>query len=310
MAKDLFNNEIIEDVILRDIFIEPPFSVIDTKTGRWQNRKRKWINLGIKSELGRLDNLTGVENAKNYDYDYGHKYLINNGTSIFDPALTELILKWYANNKSDIIDPFAGGSVRGVVSNYLGHNYTGIELRQEQVDSNREQALNILPINKQPQWYVGDSDSVLDDFNRSYDFLITCPPYMDLEVYSNNELDLSNMEYDLFIEKYNSIILKSCKLLKTESFACVVIGDIRNKQGYYEDFISITKAAFYKAGMCLYNDIIILNSIGTASLRAKKTFNADMKNTKVHQNLLVFRKPKRIDKAQSAWAKKLNKKTY
>ena len=303
MAKNLFGQEIVQDTILRDYFIEPPFSVIDTKTGRWQSRKNKWLNLGIKSELGRKENLIGVENARNYDYNYSKKYCINKGTSIFDPALAELILKWYAKDKSNIIDPFAGGSVRGIVANYLGHYYTGIELRQEQVDSNREQALNILEINKQPQWYSGDSDSILLNFNKRFDLLLTCPPYLDLEIYSNDVNDLSNMDYKSFVEKYYSIIEKSCDLLNGDSFACIVVGDVRNKQGYYKDFITLTKHAFYNAGLVLYNDIIILNSIGTASLRAKKTFSASQKNVKIHQNLLVFKKPKQLDKVEGVWAK-------
>jgi len=34
---DLFGNEIKLDPLLRDKFIEPPFSILDTKTGSWQN---------------------------------------------------------------------------------------------------------------------------------------------------------------------------------------------------------------------------------------------------------------------------------
>jgi hypothetical protein len=46
MAVDLFGEEIIEDVLLRDKFIEPPFSILDTKTGNWQRRKREWKRIG------------------------------------------------------------------------------------------------------------------------------------------------------------------------------------------------------------------------------------------------------------------------
>ena len=42
---DLFGNEIIEDELLRDKFIEPPFSVLDTKSGNWQRRKQQWKKL-------------------------------------------------------------------------------------------------------------------------------------------------------------------------------------------------------------------------------------------------------------------------
>jgi hypothetical protein len=40
MEKDLFGNEIIKDVLLRDKFIEPPFSVLDARTPKWQSRRR------------------------------------------------------------------------------------------------------------------------------------------------------------------------------------------------------------------------------------------------------------------------------
>jgi hypothetical protein len=43
----------------------PPFSVLDARQGYWQDRKRAWIALGIKSELGRGEaNLLGLEPAE------------------------------------------------------------------------------------------------------------------------------------------------------------------------------------------------------------------------------------------------------
>ena len=47
---------------LSDRFIIPPFSVLDTKQGNWQQRKNYWLSLGIKSELGRENNLLGLAN--------------------------------------------------------------------------------------------------------------------------------------------------------------------------------------------------------------------------------------------------------
>jgi hypothetical protein len=38
---------------LADRFGIPPFSVLDARKGWWQYRKRAWIDLGIRSELGR-----------------------------------------------------------------------------------------------------------------------------------------------------------------------------------------------------------------------------------------------------------------
>ena len=296
MEVDLFGNEIVKDVLLRDKFMEPPFSVLDTRQGSWQNRKRRWQMLGMKSEVGRADELTYTGAASKFDF-----YRVKEGkrdktdeqsTSIFDPALTELMYNWFCPENGLVLDPFAGGSVRGVVANYLGYKYTGLELRQEQVDSNREQALNILSIENQPQWYCGDSEKLLDDkWNLKFDFLFSCPPYADLEVYSDLPDDLSNMDYKDFLTKYCSIIKKSLELLKPNSYACFVVGDVRDKQGYYLDFISDTKKAFINSGAKLYNEAILLNSVGTASMRANRIFSAGQKLVKIHQNVLIFKKP-------------------
>lgn len=281
---DLFGNEIIEDVLLRDKFIEPPFSILDTKSGNWQKRKRTWIAKGLKSEVGRdakVINMDTVAKEKN-TADY---------VSVFDPALCEVLYHWFCPENGTILDPFAGGSVRGIVANYLGYKYTGIDIRQEQIDSNREQAMDILPIEKQPQWYVGDSNVLLDDnWQTKFDMVMSCPPYADLEVYSDLDGDISNKPYKQFLELYESIIAKSCNLLNKGGYACFVVGEVRDKNGFYIGFVPDTIKAFEKCGMKFYNEAILLNAIASASMRA----NGNMKSkklVKVHQNVLIFIKP-------------------
>ena len=287
MAKDLFGNEIIKKESLRDKWQEPPFTRLDAVSGSWQKRKQKWLRTGIKSELGREGALCLAQGLNVLDPRESYT-----GTSVFDPVLCELMYKWFCPEKGEILDPFAGGSVRGIVANYLGYKYTGIELRQIQVDHNREQAIDLLDITNQPNWYVGDSNEVLNGFNKEFDFVFSCPPYMNLEVYSDLPNDLSTMSDDDFTKVYESIINKTCKLLKSGGMACFVVGDVRDKQGYYKDFITITKLAFYKAGLKLYNEAILLeNGLNTAAMRADKQFTAGKKLVKVHQNILIFKKP-------------------
>jgi len=283
---DLFGNPIIKQESLRDKWIEPPFTRLDAVSGSWQKRKKKWLKLGIKSELGRDGALCLAQELNKLDPRESYT-----GTSVFDPVLCELMYKWFCPENGEILDPFAGGSVRGVVANYLDYKYTGIELRKEQVESNRDQGLDLLEINNQPNWYIGDSDVVLDDIDKKFDFLFSCPPYMDLEVYSDDENDLSTMSDDDFVSKYDSIINKAVDKLKKDCFACFVVGDVRGKDGYYKDFITITKNAFYKAGLRLYNEAILLeNGLNTAAMRANRQFSSGKKLIKVHQNILIFKK--------------------
>jgi len=289
---DLFGNKIVKDVLLRDRFLEPPFSVLDTRGGEWQERKQAWQGVGIQSELGRDAGCMpewskGELDEKGLD-KYGRKPMTH--ISIFDPALTELMYRWFCPDGGTILDPFAGGSVRGIVANYLGFKYTGLELREEQVTSNRQQALNILPLERQPIWHIGDSDKTLDTLEEKFDFIFSCPPYFDLEVYSDLPDDISNMDYPGFIAKYRSIIAKAVTRLKPGGFACFVVGDIRDKKGFYRDFVGDTRRAFVEAGAGFYNDAVLVNSVGTACLRAAKVFEAGKKLTKIHQNVLVFKK--------------------
>jgi DNA modification methylase len=279
---DLFGNEIVTDPILREQFIEPPFSVLDTKSGNWQRRKKLWASLGIKSEVGRSSVVINMDTTKQEKNSASY-------VSIFDPALCEVLYKWFCIKGGEILDCFSGGSVRGIVANKLGYKYTGIDIRQEQIDSNREQALEILDITNQPNWFVGDSNLVLDGFNKEFDFVFSCPPYADLEVYSDLKGDISNMPYIEFMKAYESIIEKSCKLLKKDGLACFVVGEVRDKNGNYIGFVPDTIRAFEKCGMKFYNEAILLNAIASASMRA----NGNMKSkklVKVHQNILVFKK--------------------
>lgn len=47
-------------ISLQEQFGVPPFSVLDARQGYWQDRKRAWLALGIKSELGRGENLQSL----------------------------------------------------------------------------------------------------------------------------------------------------------------------------------------------------------------------------------------------------------
>lgn len=210
------------------------------------------------------------------------------GTSIFDPVLCEMVYSWFCPPQGVIFDPFAGGSVRGIVASKLGRQYVGIDLRQEQVDANRVQAKKICD-RPQPKWIVGDSaDASALAKGVLADLVFSCPPYFDLERYSDDKRDLSTMEYVAFIKAYRTIVLESCRLLKTDRFACFVVGDIRDGKGFYRNFPGETVNAFRAAGLELYNEAILVTAAGSLPLRVTKQFESTRKLGKTHQNILIF----------------------
>lgn len=275
-------------------YIVPPYSVLDSRQGYWKDRKAEWKEI-ITSGNGRDDELLG-EGLKKLAIKQGKGKSSLTGTSIFDPVLCEVLINWFCPAGGNVIDPFAGGSVRGLVSTMLGNNYTGVDLSSKQIEANYDNYNEIKHLSdftggelKQPNWICGDSatiDKLVND--NDFDFMLTCPPYADLEVYSDDPADISNMPYDKFKSVYFEIIKKTVDKLKDDAFCAIVIGDVRDKQGYYHNFVGHTKEAFIEAGCKLYNECILVESGATAALRAGKQFNAGRKVVKIHQNVLIF----------------------
>ncbi len=551
--KDLFGEPMapVASGAVAERFVFPPFTALDAKSGEWQERKRAWKALGIKSEVGR-DDISVFMEKEWVDKNAGKT--MPPEISIFDPVLCELMYRWFCPEGGQVVDPFAGGSVRGIVASLVGRRYFGVDLRSEQVEANRDQSDEIVgkrkafrpdevtpiqshlserdgnryllkrddlctihgasggkartcwalakdakiglttagsrhspqamlvatmanrlglpcvihtpkgdissgpvadavklgadviqhphgynsvivkrcreyaaasgyteipfgmecpeavretrkqyslsgigecgaerivvpvgsgmslagilwgmkdardtlpvlgvsvgaspiarldkyappnwrdmveivesgtnydkplirsigdvdldphyeakcePFMKEgdllwvvghrervdtgsddllPVWLCGDSMMEINE-GPSADFIFSCPPYGDLERYSDDPADLSTMEYHTFIAAYKRIILRCVDAMKPDSFACFVVGDFRDKKGHYRNFVSDTISAFVEAGAHLYNEAILLTPIGTACLRVTKQFNSGRKLAKIHQNVLVF----------------------
>lgn len=255
-----------------------PFSILDTRTKEWKDRKNWWItNYKIQSELGREKT-----DSKTMFWD------TDSNVSIFDAVLCELMYNWFLPNGGNVLDPFAGGSVRGIVAEELGYKYTGIDLSDKQIQANKIQS-------NKPNWIVGDSNQVLDIIEDKYDFIFTCPPYHNLEVYSDNPSDISNMTYEQFLTSLNSILSKSVSKLNDNRFFAIVISEIRDttttrnyKIGKYKGFVPSVIEMCEEMGLSYYNDMILYNSQHQASRVAKTYFDRNRKIASVHQNVLVF----------------------
>jgi hypothetical protein len=137
-----------------------------------------------------------------------------------------------------------------------------------------------------PTWIVGDSCEA--PLPEACDLVFSCPPYADLEVYSDDPRDISNMDFDAFLEAYRKIISRTVATLREDRFAVFVVGDVRDEQGRLRNLPALTVQAFEEAGATFYNDAIILNNAGSAAIRAGGQFQKSRKLARVHQYFLVF----------------------
>lgn len=260
---------------LEEKFGVPPFSVLDTRQGYWQKRKASWGD--IISDFG--------ESRQHTLSNSGIMSGINKGVSILDPVLAELMTLWFTQKGFKCFDIFAGDTVFGYVTATLGNVFTGIELRQEQCDLNNKRCKDLAAN------YICDDALNMDTHikDNSKDLFFTCPPYADLEVYSDLDNDLSNMEHDEFFSVYQTAMGKVYKKLKDNRFAVVVVSEVRNDKGEYISLVPKTIDIMQQSGFTYYNEIILVNAVGTLAFRTNNAMQS-RKIGRTHQNILVFYK--------------------
>jgi DNA modification methylase len=278
---------------LQERFIVPPFSILDTRQGYWQERKRYWRELIGDNGESRIELLgSGGITIDDNSKSWLHNPKLGNGVSILDPVLAEIVNLWFGFEKCKTFDCFAGDSVFGYVSSYLGNQFTGIELRKEQAELNNQRIKGFAS-----KYICDDGQNVLNHIERnSQDLLFSCPPYFDLEVYSDLPNDASNQkEYKDFLKILDNAFTGAIKCLKDNRFAVITVGDIRDKKGFYYRFVDDIKDIFKRNGVNLYNELILTEAIAFAAIRASGNMDT-RKITKCHQNVLVFFKgdPKQI----------------
>ena len=273
----------IDKTKLEDRFIIPPFDIFDTKQGNWLSRKRYWNSIINDKAQARADVEVYSDNMK---YE-GHEKEMPT-VSILDPVLSEIVCHWFTPNKNaKCFDCFAGDTVFGYVCATMGNKFTGIELRKEQADFNNERVKGL-----NAKYICDDGRNVLKHIaENTQDLFFSCPPYFDLEVYSDLENDASNQDsYEEFYAILDSAFTNAIKCLKENRFAVVVCGDVRNKKtGEYYNFPNDIINTFKRNGMMLYNNIKLLTPLGTAMLRANK-YMVYRKTAHIYQDVLVFYK--------------------
>jgi DNA modification methylase len=240
-------------------------SVLDSRSKEWQLAKKEW---NLKEPIGREQIQSRTQSV-----------------SVFDPVLAELFYGWYCPDGGSILDPFAGGPTRGYVAQQLGYTYTGIDISETQVKANQYYGVNCI---------LGDSETMLPTVDK-HDLIFTCPPYHDLEVYTNEVNDLSNMDWDQFSLKYSNIFQQCYDRLYDNRFMVIVTSEIREpsltrayRPGYYRGLVPLTIKAAEEAGFHYYNDFVYLHSAERAAKQMNRLYRLNRKVPRTHQNVLVF----------------------
>lgn len=244
----------------------------------------------------RLMGETGHSGTRNETMRQDHDSIYTGSHSVFPAPLCEWIILRYGGQSGGIIlDAFAGGPPRAVVAALMGYKYVGYEIRKEQIDENME-TIARLGIKSSVKYHWSDGTILAGSDDCSYDFALTCPPYYNLEQYSDLPNDLSNLaSYDEFDQAMATCAKSHFRVMKPGAFVCVVVGDFRLGGNKYENelisFSSDTIRNFKNAGFLLQQTIILSKNFASAAVRASTSW-LGKKLVPRHEYLLVFRRPK------------------
>lgn len=255
----------------------PPYSVLDAAGGWWQHRCAYWQALGCR-DAGRRPTVIrrGPTSASEQS---GNVNAVAAGSQ-FSPVLTELLVSYYSEPGDRIVDPFCGGPVRGFVANAMQREYHGFDVRWEQIGANYEQYPDA------ELWAHGDA--------RYYKYegaemVLTCPPYHDLERYSDQQNDLSAMRWDDFETAHLAAIANAAKQMATNGYIVWVVGDFRAPSGQLRSFPDLVARQMESIGLSIWNRHVVRHPLVTAPMRWRRQWDATRKGTTTHGEVIVGR---------------------
>lgn len=211
--------------------------------------------------------------------------------SIFSPAICQWILNTFGHNPATgkvCYDPFAGGGTRAILAAKHGYTYKGMEIRDDEVEAVIKRCAKNGILDK-VTIYRGDARTppVEDD---AADFILTCPPYYDLETYNGGANDLSMLgSYDRFITELGKAVEECRRIAKRNTTAVWVVGlHRRAKDGWllplHHDVARLHKAA----GWRLTEEIIIYHKNNGAIQRVGMFEKGKGHLVRLHEYVLVF----------------------
>ena len=174
------------------------------------------------------------------------------------PQIPRNLLLRYSKEGDLVLDQMCGSGTTLIECKLTARNAIGYDINPKMVDISWS---NIdFPLNNSTSIKVGIGDArLLNNIeDESIDFIATHPPYVDIIKYSDGsiEKDLSNIhDIDIFCDEIKKVAKESYRVLKSNKYCAILIGDTRRKK-YYVPLSYRVMQVFLDSGFKLKEDII------------------------------------------------------
>lgn len=208
----------------------------------------------------------------------------------WSPYIPRNLLLRYSKEGDKVLDQFAGGGTTLVEAKLLKRNIIGIDVNDVALERCREKC--DFPWDDAGQVYLkkGDARDLNFIASDSVDFVCTHPPYANIIAYSENlENDLSHLKVPEFLEQMKSVAAESYRVLKSDKFCAILMGDTRQKGHVIPMSFEVMKI-FEQAGFKL-KEIIMKQQHNCKATGYWKTNSVKYNFLLLaHEYLFIFRK--------------------
>ena len=278
-----YNREEGKNELVKDLLGFIPYSVWDTKKietlVHYIEDKRAQGTYG-ENLLGYLSSQESTSAVSIGSLKNWSPLSRNTRESMFNPSIAIRCFKMWSNDGDIVFDPCAGGGTRVKIADMMARKAIGIDINKEHINQcNSEKTLA----------YCRDSTEPYDDIIKNeVDYILTCPPYWNIETYGNKESSaLENTRtYDEYLLLLKKMLTLASNKLKLGKYMTIVVSDFRAKGNYYNlhsDVINICENIGLKV-----HDIVI--AIVHAAIQNTKQCFDSCYTQRTHEFILTFKK--------------------
>ena len=228
----------------------------------------------------------------------------NNYHGNFVPQIPNQLIRRYTKKGDIVLELFSGSGTTLFESERLERNYVGFDINQQMIDyvnvkmadsDSIHYSLNNCDVCDGAKMNAMWKQSVAWSPNKSADFLIAHPPYLDIVKFTEKKEDLSNIsDLNTFISKFTLAMQNGLSHLEKNKYFAVVAGDVyKNSEviplGFYLMYAVKKNFKVRMKGIIVKNIEGNRGKLGTGGIWKYRALKSDYFLFK-HEYIFVFKK--------------------